>query len=342
MAYFTISKKKVLEQYKIIRELGDIISYSSKTNPEVTRILEENTDSKFSIHLKNELKNVKDYKRILFLAQGWTEEEIKWLIKNNIKSFVVDNERDLETLIKTIKKIKEKIRLQLRIKLRENSIRTERYFVFGMKSEVVNKRIKELKNNENIEELGVHFHRKTQNMSEWDLIYEIENMLEEETLKTIKVLNIGGGLPSTYANTNVKVINIIKKRIRELKEYLNKKGIKLMIEPGRFIAAPAGELHAKIISVFENTIIVDASVYNSDMDALIVPVKLLIKGELEKGKGKPYVIKGITPCSLDMFRYRAYLKEPKIGEEIIFKNAGAYNFTTDFCNLEKLETRIIE
>ena len=53
-------------------------------------------------------------------------------------------------------------------------------------------------------------------------------------------------------------------------------------------------------------------------------------------------LQGITPCSMDLFRYRVYLKNPKIGDELIFLNAGAYNFTTDFCDLEKLKVEIIE
>ena len=91
-----------------------------------------------------------------------------------------------------------------------------------------------------------------------------------------------------------------------------------------------------------NNIIVDASVYNSDMDALIVPVKLLVEGELKKGEGEAYVIKGVTPCSMDLFRYRVYLKDLKEGDEIVFLNAGAYNFSTEFCDLEKIEVETIE
>ncbi len=119
-------------------------------------------------------------------------------------------------------------------------------------------------------------------------------------------------------------------------------GIKMFIEPGRFIAAPAGKLVCYITGVYENNIIVNASVYNTDMDAILVPVKLLIEGELEKGSGRPYVVKGSTPCSMDLFRYRVYLDNPKVGDKIVFLNAGAYNFASDFCDLEKLETEIID
>lgn len=112
-----------------------------------------------------------------------------------------------------------------------------------------------------------------------------------------------------------------------------------MIEPGRFIAAPAGKLITKIVNIYENNIVVNASVYNSDMDALIVPVKLLVENE---GKGNAYVIKGITPCSLDLFRYKVYLENPCVGDELVFLNAGAYNFASDFCDLGKVESEVVE
>ncbi len=338
MSKFVLSKSKVLEQYSKINFTR--VSFSSKTNPLISRILEEETNCLFSIHLINELENIKDKTRVLFLAQAWDNETISKLVNTGITKFVVDNEPDLEVLLKYLKNNSVSIDLMLRIKLKENTIRTEKYFVFGMNSDIINSRIKELRKNPKIKELGVHFHRKTQNMSEWNLKFEVSHMLTEETLNNIDIINIGGGLPSEYANTNVKVLDNILVKIKEFKEFLKEKQIDLMLEPGRFIAAPAGKLKTKIIGIYENNIIVDASVYNTDLDSLIVPVKLKVEGELEKGT--PYVIKGVTPCSLDLFRYRVYLDNPKVGDEITFLNAGAYNFSSDFCNLKKLENEILK
>ncbi len=330
MAKFILSKSKAIEQYKKAKELADIVSYSSKTNPDVTPILEAETDAKFNIHTINELKRVKDKSRVYFLAQGWSQEQIKSLLNQGVSKFIVDNETDLDTFLNSGVK---DVELLLRVKLKERTLKTERYFVFGMASAIVSKRIKELKE---IKTLGIHFHRKTQNLAEWNLIHEIENMFEPDVLDAIDVIDIGGGLPSVYANTNVKVFDSIFNKIKELKVWLNGKNIKLMIEPGRFICAPCVKLVTKVVAVYENNIIVDASVYNSDTDAFVVPAKLLVEGE---GSGKAYVIKGVTPCSMDIFRYRVYLEEVK--DEIVFLNAGAYNFATDFCDLEKLETEVI-
>lgn len=345
---FILSQSKVLQQYQKVRAVADFISYSSKTNPLITPILDQETDSFFSIHLVNELKHVQDKSRVIFLAQAWTEEDIKTLMDLGIVYFVVDNEVDLDRLLNFLEhnEIKNEINLLLRLKLKENTLRTERYFVFGMNAEVINNRIFEIDNNpllqEKINHLGIHFHRKSQNMSEWNYQYEIMHSLTEETLSTISLINIGGGLPAEYANTNVQVVPIILQKILELKEWLNKQNIQLMLEPGRFIAAPAVKMVTTIIGIYENNIIVNASVYNSDIDALIVPVKLLVEGELPAGEGEPYVIKGITPCSMDLFRYRVYLNNPKVGDQLVFLNAGAYNFSTEFCDLEKMETKVEE
>ncbi|MBR9690305.1 decarboxylase [Candidatus Woesearchaeota archaeon] len=336
---FILSKKKAIGQYNKVKSFADIVSYSSKTNQDVTKILEKETDSMFSVHFENELKHVKDFSRIIFLAQAWTNERIKGLIDRKISWFIVDNEPDLDVLLEFLKENDVKINLLLRMRLKELSIRTEKYFVFGMKSEVINKQIRELKDNKKIKTLGVHFHRKTQNMSEWNIEYELSNLLKKEVLEIINYVNIGGGLPIGYANTNIKVFDSIFKKISELKKWLNKKDIKLILEPGRFIAAPSCKLETTIIGIHENNIIVNASVYNTDMDAIVVPVKLLVEGE---GKGEPYVVKGVTPCSMDLFRYRVYLKNPKVDDKLVFLNAGAYNFSSDFCDLEKMKTEVVK
>lgn len=338
---FILSKKKVLEQFDIAKEMSNIVSYSSKTNPIVTGILESERDCLFSVHSVSELKNIKDASRIMFLCQGWDNDEIDYLYKLGVRHFVLDNVQDIETLKKYLSNGME-INLFLRLKLKENTLQTEKHFVFGFRSDYINSEIKELKNLDGIKSVGIHFHRKTQNMAEWEIKREIENVILPETLSIIDYMVIGGGLPSVYANTNIKVFDSIFKKIKEMKDWLNSENIKMIVEPGRFIAAPAVKLETNIKAIYENNIIVDASVYNADMDALIVPVKLLVEGELEKGEGLPYVIKGITPCSMDLFRYKVYLKDIKIGDKITFLNAGAYNFKTDFCDLEKIETEIVD
>ena len=341
---FTISKKKVLEQYNKLKNAGFKISYSLKTNPIVGTILEKETDSWFSVHLTNELKHLKDFSRVMYLAQGWDEEELDELFKKGINKFVVDNETDLNTLLNYLEKNNKKIILFLRMKLKEMTIHTGRYFVFGMYSQRINELVKKLKDNKNIEKLGIHVHRKTQNVSEWSLKYEMEQSLAEETLKNIDYFCLGGGMPVKYKNISDKSIEYVLKKMKEFKEWLEQHNIEAIAEPGRYISGPPTKLVTYVKNVIENNIIINASVYNASMDTIIVPIKLLVEGELEEGPiENKFTIKGITPCSMDIFRYKVFLKNrPKRGDKIVFLNAGAYTFTTDFCDLNKIETEIVE
>ena len=110
-----------------------------------------------------------------------------------------------------------------------------------------------------------------------------------------------------------------------------------MIEPGRFIAAPSVRLETEIKSIDNNNITVDCSVFNAAMDTFLLNIRLLLENESEDGE--EYTIKGITPDSLDIFRYKVKLKnKPKVGDKLIFLDAGAYNFSTNFCSLKKIET----
>lgn len=339
---FLLSKLKLLEQYNKVKGLTGNVSYSVKTNPVVAKVLESETDSWFTIHSVRYLDTINDKSRVWFVGQAWNEDDLENLFAKGLKSFIVDNEKDLQTLLDYISNRNHKINLLLRMRLKEYTIKTERHFVYGMYSKQINELVPKLKGSHNIEKLGVHFHRKTQNISEWSLKEEISEILNEETLKSIDIINIGGGLPVNYKNYTVDNYNYIFDEIRKFKEWANDYGIQIFAEPGRFIAAPCIKLETEIIAIYENNIIINCSVYNSAMDTFVTHMRLLVENELEDGKGERFTIKGFTPDSMDVFRYRVYLNNPKVGDKIVFLNSGAYTYSTDFLSLEKPETIIVE
>jgi len=336
-ARFILDKKRLLEQYNIMKDSADEVSYSYKTNPFIGTILEKETNCMFSVHSKNLLDSIKDKSRVWFFAQAWDNEELEELFNKKIDRFVVDNEMDLKILLNYIEKNNKEIDLMLRLRLKEKTVHTGKHYVFGMFSEQINKFIPELKKNKLIKKLGIHFHRKTQNISEWSLKEEISSTLDKKTLDLIDMMDIGGGLPIDYKNSHVKegVLPSIFNKIRDLKKLLEQKNIKMIIEPGRFIAGPCIKLETYIKNIYDNNIVVDCSVYNSAMDTFVAHVRMNVENELEKGDA--YTIKGSTPDSMDILRYRVFLKNPRIGNKIVFLNAGAYTFSTDFCGLSKLD-----
>jgi ornithine decarboxylase len=334
-ARFVVSRDRLIDQYGLLKGMCPRISYSLKTNPEVGKLLEEHTSCFFSIHTVEGLRDVRDMKRVWFLAEAIDRGGLSFLLDKGITRFVVDNESDLEVLLETIKERESVVDLLLRMRFQETTVHRGRFFLFGFTTERINQLIPELRRNRLIRNLGIHFHRKSQNTGNWSLREMLEEALSEDTLRQTDLMNIGGGIPVDYMNSRAANLDYIASKISELDEWLARKDIKMIMEPGRSLAAPPTTLEASINSIWGRNITVNCSVYNSSMDTIIVPLKLLVKGE---GEGRSYIIKGCTPCSMDIFRYDVKLRNPGVGERLVFLNAGAYNFASDFCNLPRLET----
>lgn len=344
---FVLSKNKVKSQIDKLKNHFDEISYSWKTNPQVGRIIVENHKEVFhSIHSLNELKQYLNSKgevyNVWFFGLAWNNDSLDELTKLGVKNFVVDNTNDLDVLLDYIDDKKIKINLLLRMKLRENTIFTGKHYVFGMRVREIKEHIPKLKENQNIEKLGLHFHRKTQNVSEWSLKQEVAQSLGEEILKKIDYMNLGGGLPGNYENIHDRAIESIFLKTDELRNYVKEFNIKLIIEPGRFIAAAAIKLESYIIAVHEDACFVNVSVFNGMLDTIVANIKLKILEENENRIGNKYTIKGCTPDSSDILRYSVYLDNPKVGNKITFLNCGAYTYTTDFCALDKIKTEVVK
>jgi ornithine decarboxylase len=264
-------------------------------------------------------------------------------LNEEIRSFVIDNEIDLNTLLRVVENMKIKINIGLRMKFKEHRIGSGKYFVYGMSSRKVNELVKELEGNNLVDKIGIHIHRKSQNTSEWEIKSELEDSISEESLKIISFVNLGGGLPSQYRNHALKDLSYVFEKLVDSKKFLDNFQIETVIEPGRFIAAPAIKLETEIIQIQNENIIINTTLYNCALDTLIGGHKMLVEGELKmEEEGMNYLIKGNSPTRDDIFRYRVKLKKLEIGDKIIFLNAGAYNYTTDFFGYKKLKTEVID
>lgn len=341
--YFTLSKQKLLSQLKILTDLNLEISYSYKTNRQIGDVLQDSSQVYFSIHAEEEITMIKDKSKISFFTQAESIEELTSIIKQGITTFVIDNTIDLENLLQAAHTCEQKINISIRMKFQEHRIGTGKYFVYGLPSAKVNELIQKLANNPNINTLGIHIHRKSQNTSEWEIVEELKDSIDEDTLKIISSVNLGGGLPVQYKSYTNSTLPYILQKLKNAYEFLSKHDIKTIIEPGRFLAAPPIKLHTNIIQIQDSTIILNTTIYNCALDTILTETKMLAKEEVsDHEEGDYYLIKGNSPTRDDIFRYKIKLKNPRIGDKITFINAGAYNYTTDFFGYKKLETKIVE
>jgi len=342
-ARFVLSKKIVKKQVKILEDLGLKISYSYKTNREIGNILQEISDVDFSIHAREEIEMIKNKEKVWFFIQAELENELEEILGKGIRNLVIDNKIDLQRLLKVIEKKQVKINLSLRMKFQEHRIGTGKYFVYGMGSKDINEIITKIKNNQFIDKLGVHIHRKSQNTSEWEIQQELEDSLTKDNLVRLNIINLGGGLPSRYRGYTSDVMSYISEKLKNTVQWLEKFNIKAFIEPGRFIAAPPIKLEVEIIQIQGKNIIVNTTIYNCCLDTILTGTKMLVEKELsENEEGEFYLIKGNSPTRDDIFRYQVKLENPKVGDKITFLNAGAYNYTTDFFGYKKLITEVID
>jgi len=340
---FILDKNILREQYKTLTELIPHVSYSLKTNPLVGDILAEETDCSFSIHSPGLMQRITDKSRILFFAQAWTEQELATYIAEGITRFVVDNQADLAVLESYLKTHPDtKITLFLRMRLKEHTVQTGKHFVYGLYSTQINELVPRLAKWPQIQAMGLHFHRKTQNIGEWSLTDELVASVSSETLASLTYLNIGGGLPISYKNSQVLNREAILNEIRNVSLWAQEQGITPIIEPGRFLAGPCITLKTTIKNIYDSTIILDCSVFNAAMDTFIAHIRLNVAEEVSHREGQAYTLKGATPDSMDILRYRVFLNDPQVGDTLTFLNAGAYNFPCDFCALPKISTQVID
>ncbi|MDW8035140.1 MAG: decarboxylase [Candidatus Korarchaeum sp.] len=336
MARFILSRRVALRQYYLAREHCDALAYSYKTNPMLWEVLRE-TDSLVGVSSLGSMRRIEEADRVVYYLQGEREDEVKHLLRLGVKWFIVDNEPELRKLLASCD---ERIHLLLRVKMREHTIYTGKHFVYGLDWRKAKELISEIREDPRIEQLGIHFHRKTQNVGEWSLVEDVSEALGD-TLESVDWINIGGGIPVSYANSKPD-LNTVFKEIDELRDYLRAKRVKLMMEPGRFIASPSVVLEAEVLNVYDGNVILDCSIFNAYIDTYLLNVRLPVLGEVEM-EGYRYLLKGRSPDWLDIFRYSVYLdRELKPGDKVIFLNAGAYNFHTEFNDMPKLRTEIVE
>jgi ornithine decarboxylase len=341
-AKFILNWNIVEEQVKSLFDLGLSVSYSYKTNHEVGDVLQNlNLGTFFSIHSKDEIKMIKNKSKIIFFIQAESFEELEGIIHQGILNFVVDNEIDFNNILSVAKSLNVKINLSIRMKFQENRIGTGKYFVYGLPSKRVNELIIREKENKFIDKFGIHIHRKSQNTSEWEIISELNDSILSEVFDRLDFINLGGGLPVKYKSYSSDILNYIFKQLKETIEWLKERKVEVFIEPGRYIAAPSIKLETEIIQIQDKNIILNTTIYNCALDTILTGTKMIIEGELnDNEEGDYYLIKGNSPTRDDIFRYNVKLKNPKVGDKIVFLNAGAYNYTTDFFGYTKLKTVI--
>ncbi len=281
--------------------------------------------------------------KIVYASVGKTGKEIVTAINKGILFFNVESLPELENINRIAGDKNKNIRVAIRINP-DVEVKTHKFITTG---KITDKfgidlnsayRILLLRNKfKNVRICGLHIHigsQITQSAPFVAAIKKVSGFINKLKIKGIKLeyLNIGGGLGIIYDDENPQTAQIYANQITPL---LKKTGLKIIMEPGRFIVGNAGILVTKVLYI-KNTpkkkfIIVDAGMNDLIRPALydayhqIVPLSSRVR-EFASSREKVDVVGPICE-SADFFAKGRKLPVLKEGDYLAVMGAGAYGFS---------------
>ena len=348
---YLYSYHSLINNYREVRNafhrLSPLICYALKANGNLTisRLLAREgagCDIVSGGELYKALRAGFSPQRIVFAGPGKNEKEIEYALKENIFIFNVESASEL----KLIEQIAQRMSCTARISLRINpdvDVETHHYITtgkkenkFGLDFDEAEKLYLNIKDSSLLEPVGIHFHLGSQISSPEPYLGALEKILDFlELLKDkgldLKYIDVGGGFGINYKEGKPPLnIEELAERVHLL---IKKSGMKLILEPGRFLVGPAGSLITEVLykknrgeKIF---IIADAG-----MNDLIRPSLYGAFHQIKKLK-EPYnkdsleVVDVVGPIceSGDFFAKDRKLPPIKEGEYLAIMDAGAYGFS---------------
>ncbi|HNX80658.1 MAG TPA: diaminopimelate decarboxylase [Candidatus Omnitrophota bacterium] len=341
----------LLKLQEAFKEIRPLICYSVKANSNlgILRSLVQKgagLDIVSGGELSRALKAGCPPERIVYASVGKTDVEIEAAIRKGILFFNVESLPELAN----INRIAGKLRTVTRVAIRINpdvEAKTHKFITTG---KLTNKFGIDLKNAytilscggsfKNVRISGLHIHIGSQILESAPFIAAIKKVIDFiERLKkrgiALEYLNIGGGLGIIYRKEKPQTAIIYAKRIVPL---LKKTGLKIIMEPGRFIVGNAGVLLTKVLYVKKTPqktfLIVDGGMNDLIRPALydayhqIVPLKRA-GAQGHKGARSYVKVDVVGPIceSGDFFAKGRRIPFVKEGAYIAVMSAGAYGFS---------------
>lgn len=317
--------------------------YSVKTNnhPEFLKTV-NNFGSGFEIASLNEWSILKKLdvhaSKVLFSNPVKIPEHIKKTYNDGVRLFVFDTESELIKL----KKHASESKLIMRIEIENTGAEWSLEHKFGVSvNEAFGLANKCNKLKMKLEGITFHVGWNNSNTKNWkNLILKINDILNKWYKNGIKLkfVNLGGGFPAHNNNQYYELEKISRTIINGLKQIESLYKVKIVAEPGSFIANNTMFFVMRIYDIIyrksENWIFVDSGImqgFSWILSGLQFP--LIYPYEFKKDATlKKFTITGPTNDSKDIFGKIMLPDSVKIGDYIIIYPAGAYTISSSNYN----------
>ena len=346
---YVYSAKTILDHFLKLKsafsKVKPLICYSVKANSNLSLLkLLTSKGSGLDIVSGGELYRAKRIKcparKIVYASVGKTDKEIRDAINYGILMFNIESKPELERVNKISEELKKKTKVALRFNP-DVSPGTHAYITTGKKENKFGMDEGEVKGifascdkYPNLNIVGIHIHIGSQITKAAPFVKTFKKAnrvireLKREGIK-LEYLNIGGGLGIVYDKERPQTAKEFAKKVLPL---LKQSGLKIVLEPGRFIVGNAGILVTKVIYLKEssskNFIIVDAAMNDLARPSLygayhkIVP---LTKGSSERVIKSADIVGPV--CESGDFLGKGRKIKAKAGDYIAVLGAGAYSFS---------------
>ena len=276
--------------------------------------------------------------KIVYASVGKTDPEIARAISKGILFFNVESLPELVNINRIAKSLNKVTQVAIRINP-DVEAKTHKFITtgkitnkFGIDLNSAYKILLMRSSFKYVRICGLHIHigsQITQGEPFVAAIKKVSNFINKIRIKGVglEYLNIGGGLGIIYDNENPQSAQIYADRITPL---LKKTGLKIIMEPGRFIVGNAGILITKVLYIKKTPkkkfIIVDAGMNDLIRPALygayhnVVPVRKISQTE------KADVVGPICESG-DFLAKARKIAKVKVGDYLAVMSAGAYGFS---------------
>src|SRR3989338_3041980 len=288
--------------------------------------------------LKKALRTGVSADKIVFASVGKTEEEITDAINAGILLFNVESLPELEEIHRIAQKMNKKPKVALRInpdvralthaKITTGTLKNK----FGIDLQTARKILRSAARYPSVQLSGLHIHIGSQITTRAPFLKAMAKVVEFlDVLKkdgvVLEYLDIGGGMGIIYKDEQPQTAQDFADAVLP---YLQKTGLKIIMEPGRFIVGNAGILVTKVLYLkdngFKKFLIVDAG-----MNALIRPAlydayhEIVPVIETKARKTKMDIVGPICE-SADFFGKDRQFPVLSKGDLVAVMSAGAYGY----------------
>lgn len=281
-----------------------------------------------------------DPAKVAFAGVGKTDEEINVGLDNDIFSFNVESQPELE-IINELALAKGKVaRIALRINPNVDA-NTHQYITTGMEENKfginmweLEGLIEKMKDLTAVKLVGIHFHIGSQ-ITDFNVfknlcqkVNRVQDFLIEHQI-IVEHLNMGGGLGIDYHEPHENPISDFEQYFAIFNQFLEvRPGQEVHFELGRSLVAQCGSLISQVIYVKKGAVkqfaIVDASMTDLMRPALYQSFHHIDVVQSEGTELQKYDVVGPVCESTDVFRKEVELTELKRGDQIALRSAGAY------------------